>query len=156
MSVFRDLLMAIGEPPTPTPTLRHIQVGDILKDKTLYFDFPDDFYTNSYFNSIEAFSNYICASQNENQVSPIGGNFSNDYSLLWARKVKSTNNFLIYVGDFNSAIQSVYAYVSGITTKNLTEFNLSDYSNINNNFATEIKWIDTNNPMYDHIWIEDE
>ena len=29
--------------------LRNIQVGDILKDKILYFDFPDDIRIDSYF-----------------------------------------------------------------------------------------------------------
>lgn len=149
MSVFRNLLMQIGgEPTPPTPTLRHIQLGDILKDKTLYFTFPDDFYTqiDSYPNGLYPFFSTIDSPIQNNECGITLGKSQATYYYVTISKNQARDIKYIYF--YNK-------YGSPALSTNLTEYDISSNPTHNATFADPIVYLDTSSPCYQYVWIED-
>lgn len=106
------------------PTLRNIVVGDNLSSKVLYFEFPDNMYTefgSTQGYAIQSGSNYIGMF--------ISGQFG--------------ENKYVFISPPNT---SVYYNSSGTTTTNLATITLPS------NFGT-VTTIDTTKPIYQYIKI---
>ena len=130
--------------------LRNLQVGDMIQNQILYFNIPDNFYTDNYFTGYN--QDYLIISWDSAQVSPVSSVSNTRTTQIYVRKV-SNGNFFVYVGGENSRYKSIYSYLNGQLTQNLSEFDLSTNVNLNNYASYPIAWIDSSNPLYQYVKI---
>ena len=150
MSIFRNLLMELSS--NPTPNLRHIQIGDNLKNKTLYFEFPDDVWDDPFFPQKTKNYSYFAVSTNLNQGTPAISASNNDFQIYMI--ITKDGNARIVIGGYNYNRLWVFDYEYGETLANMTEVNLIDYPDVNGLCDDDIAWIDTTNPIYQYIWVD--
>ena len=166
MSVFRNLLMGLGSSPTPpTPQLRHLEVGDDLKNiSKFYFDFPEtqEFYDalNSYYPYDSAQGGFVQINEfiiTETAPSVYGQNITMDFFVYAYR---SSNRIIGFRA--KNAPTYFYQYMDGSVSTNWDymdfpydsrSYDYSTYPNYVSN-TTKIVSIDKNSPVYEHIWIE--
>lgn len=157
MSVFRNLLMSMNETP-PAPSRRHIQIGDNLYNKPIYFDFPDDFnlLSKAYHQSLgdTGIKYRIFIATDSNIVNPkTFGSFGIDLYPAFASYYTSNNpnNCMVTVFSADRVYKRLYSNTS--TPANLTSGEVlpSGY-----NIDKVITFVDTTNPAYNYIWIDNE
>lgn len=138
-----------------TPTLRHIRVGDDLSNKKIYFTIPDNIRSDEFFSQTNV-NYFICSNQDMTDITPTNADY-NSRPTIHARKV-SNGNFFVYVGGTNNNYTTIYYYVSGSLGYNLSVCDLNGYYSIKNAcFVNKpIVWVDTTNPLYNYVWIENE
>ena len=156
MSVFRNLLM-VSSPPAPSR--RHIQVGDNLYNKPIYFEFPSDFnlLSKAYHQSFgdTGIKYRIFIATDSNIVNPkTFGSFGYDIYPVFATYFTSNipNNCMVTVFRADRTYKRMYSNISS-SPVNLTSGEVlpEDY-----NIDKTITFVDTSNPAYEHIWIDNE
>lgn len=144
---------------------RHIQVGDILANKKIYFNFPDDIFTSmdTYFTSkgytigkTVQYMYFISTDPNavDYTTAPTSGYGSiyfqvrNANSITPYRLICFGNGSLVpaqrYSNDYYYSHRVIDLTIGAITSTYNALFNHS------------ITYIDTNNPAYQYIWVEEE
>lgn len=131
--------------------LRNIQVGDVLKDKVLYFSFPDEIRSDSYYVFGNTNNRYYVFSSDPNwDMNSLYD--SNDKAQIYVTAVNN-GNFTIMLGGTNTNRVNLYLYVNRNLSTNISQYDLSSNFNVNNLFSNPIAKIDFNNPAYQYIKI---
>jgi len=140
MSIFRNLLMELSS--NPTPNLRHIQVGDVLLDKTIYFTFPetDDFYNSIHSGNIIDFGVVYYTYEGSNRKSSL------------AIESNYFNNLKTLEFNYSALVNPIYIYKE--KQKQTDSITLSlPLENIYK-ASFEVLSVDTTNPVYQYIWVD--
>ena len=138
--------------------LRHIQVGDNLYNKKLYFTFPSNInslintYHQSYGDSGITIRSFISTIQVTNPIDYTSSIWNGNFSL----NSYDTTNYSTWgsVEIVHGGRQYFYVCSNTSTTYSYLGIDLSKDSRCNVNKS--IVYIDTDNPCYQYVWIEDE
>lgn len=122
---------------------RRIMIGDILKGKTIYADFPDNYY-NSYINNKNSFTNMIIILDNN------AGKWGD--GIVEECTYASDNDWFFTIDSNNGSEvtdNAIYVAFDGLLFQNLSSVN------INTEKTYLVTAVSDANPSYKHIYIED-
>jgi hypothetical protein len=145
-----------GTGPLPT-NLRHIQVGDNLYNKKLYFTFPSNInelisqYHLSFGDSGITWRIFISTTELTNPI-----DFTSFPNGDFALSTYNTTNYSTWGSVAINHDSRGYFFVCCNTSDTYSYLGIDLSKDSRCNVNKEIAYIDTNNPAYQYVWVEDE
>lgn len=145
-----------GTGPLPT-NLRHIQVGDNLYNKKLYFTFPSNInelisqYHLSFGDSGITIRNFISTVLLTNPI-----DFTSFPNGDFALSTYNTTNYATWGSVQINYGNRNYFFVCSNTSSTYSYLGIDLSKDNRCNVNKQIVYIDTNNPAYQYVWVEDE